>query len=131
VIVDRGLLDELVAVEETGWRALCAGRGDEFYGRLMTDDGLMVLAGGQIMSRDEVVSSLRNAPPWSSYTLTNARILPCGDDAVGLVYVAHAFRDATDPPFVSAMASIYTQMDGEWRLALYQQTPVAPDRSPT
>jgi hypothetical protein len=47
-----------------------------------------------------------------------------GDDAAALVYVGTARREDGDP-FVGAMTSVYQRVGGEWRLALYQQTPVA------
>ena len=50
-------LDGLLALEHDGWAALCAGRGAAFYGDVMTADGLMVLANGLVLDRDQVVAS--------------------------------------------------------------------------
>jgi uncharacterized protein (TIGR02246 family) len=118
-----GTLDDLLDLERRGWQSLTDGTGAEFYGALMTADGVMVLAGGMVMDRDAVSTSLADAPPWASFELTDQRLLSLGPDAATLVYVGTAHRDGEDP-FRAAMASTYVHGEGEWRLALYQQTPL-------
>ena len=117
-------MDELIELERAGWESLCDGTGDDFYGRTMTDDGLMVLANGAVMTRDQVVAALGQSPPWASYEMADVRVVPLGEDVAALVYVGTGHRDADDPPFVGAMSSVYVRRDGTWRLALYQQTPM-------
>ena len=56
-------LQELLALERSGWQSLCDGTGSAFYENLMTDDALMLLADGMTMTRDEVADALRYAPP--------------------------------------------------------------------
>lgn len=114
-------------LERAGWDALCNGTAADFYARTMTPGGLMVLANGEVMTRDEVVAALADAPPWCRYEIGEPRLVPLGADAVALVYLGTAHRDPDDPPFVGAMTSVYVASpgDGEWRLALYQQTAVA------
>lgn len=118
-------MDELIDLERAGWASLCDGRADEFYGRTMSDDGVMVLANGTVMTRDDVVGALRQAPPWASYEMDDVRVVPLGDDAAALVYVGTGHRDGDDPPFIGVMSSVYVKRDGGWKLALYQQTPLA------
>jgi hypothetical protein len=125
LVDDRALLDTLTGLERQGWQALCDQTGAEFYGGLMTDDGLMVLANGQVMTRDDVVAALGDAPPWSSFDLSDVRLVGMGDGAAAIVYIGSATRDGADEPFVAAMTSVYTRVDRDWKLALYQQTPVA------
>jgi hypothetical protein len=115
--------DELEHLEHEGWHSLCTGTGSEFYGRVMTTDGVMVLANGQVMTREEVVAALRDAPPWASYEISDLRRVAVGPDATALVYVGTAHRDE-GPSIVAAMTSSYVRVDGQWRLALYTQTPV-------
>jgi len=115
--------DELEHLEHEGWHALCTGTGSEFYGRVMTPDGLMVLANGQVMTRDEVVAALHDAPPWASYEISDLRRVGTGPDAAALVYVGTAHRDE-GTSVVAAMTSTYVRVDGQWRLAVYTQTPV-------
>lgn len=114
---------DLLDIEREGWDSLCAGSGAEFYGRAMTDDGLMVLANGMVMDRNQVVEALGQSPPWMSYELDDVRVVEMGADAAALVYMGTARRDGGEP-FVGAMSSVYQRVGGDWRLALYQQTPV-------
>jgi hypothetical protein len=44
-------------------------------------------------------------------------------DTAALVYVGRGWREAGAAPFVAAMTSVYVRIGGEWKLALYQQTP--------
>ncbi len=117
------LRDTLEGLERAGWDALCAGAGAHFYGDLMTTDGAMVLANGALMNRDEVVTSLRDAPAWDGYELRDVRLVTTGQDGAALVYRATA-RRAGSPDFVAAMSSVYVRINGRWRLALYTQTPL-------
>jgi len=114
-------LDRLLSLEHEGWTSLCEGRGGTFYGDLMTPDALMLLVDGSVLDRGAVAASLDGAPPWDTYDLHDARRVGLGDDAAVLVYRARAARGA-DEPFVALMASTYRVVDGEPRLALYQQT---------
>lgn len=118
------LLTELTTLERRGWDALCDGTGDEFYGELMTEDGLMVLANGQVMTRPQVAAALEDAPAWDGYEMESPRLVTTGQDSAALVYRARALRDG-QPPFEGLMTSVYVQVMGRWRLGLYTQTPVA------
>ncbi|MCB0907777.1 MAG: nuclear transport factor 2 family protein [Nocardioidaceae bacterium] len=117
-------MDGLLALEHDGWAALCSGRGAGFYGDLMTADGLMVLANGLVLDRDQVVTSLADAPPWDSYRISDPRLVDLGERAAALSYAAAAVRDGQQP-FVGVMTSIYRLLEEGPRLALYQQTVAA------
>jgi hypothetical protein len=115
-------MNDLEALERAGWDALCAGTGGQFYGSLMTPDAVMVLAHGAVLDRDQVVASLDEAPPWTAYRLSDARAVTLGPDAAALVYRGEASRPGQD--FAALMTSCYVRRDGDWRLAVYQQTPI-------
>lgn len=115
--------DDLLALERRGWDSLCDGTGAAFYGDLLTDDGVMLLAGGMVLDRDAVVASLADAPPWSDYRIDDVRLVDLGPEAAALVYRGTAHR-GDEAPFVAAMTSVYRRISGEWRLAVYQQTVV-------
>ncbi|MCI4676930.1 nuclear transport factor 2 family protein [Candidatus Mycolicibacterium alkanivorans] len=123
-MTDQQLLVELLAIERAGWWALCESTGDRFYGELMTDDAVMVLANGTVMDRAAVTAALGQAPPWQRFGLSDPRVIPAGPDTAALVYVGTAERDGAEEPFVGAMSSVYQRVDGTWRLVLYQQTAV-------
>ncbi|MDQ0643870.1 nuclear transport factor 2 family protein [Microbacterium murale] len=116
-------IEELLELENHGWRSLCDGTGSDFYGALMTEDGAMLLASGLSMDRSEVIASLAGAPPWERYEVDEPRLLALADGASTLLYTGRAFRAGAEP-FVALMASTYVRRAGAWRLALYQQTPV-------
>lgn len=125
-MTDSQLLDELLQIERAGWQSLCESTGDRFYGDLMTEDAVMVLANGAVMDRAAVTAALGQAPPWRSFDLADPRAIVAGPDTAALVYIGTAERDGADEPFVGAMSSVYQRIDGTWRLALYQQTPIRP-----
>ena len=118
------MLDELLDLEHQGWKSLCNSTGADFYGQIMTEDGVMVLAHGQIFDRQAVIDSLNEAPPWRTYDIDDARLIALTDDHAILVYTGRGYRAEGEPPFDALMSSVYTRHNGTWRLALYQQTPV-------
>lgn len=118
------MLDELLDLEHQGWKSLCNSTGADFYGRIMTSDGVMVLAHGQVFDRQAVINSLNEAPPWRAYDITDERLISLDEHRAILVYTGRAYRDENQPAFNALMSSVYTRHDGNWRLALYQQTPV-------
>ncbi|QBI52242.1 nuclear transport factor 2 family protein [Streptomonospora litoralis] len=117
-------LDELLELEHQGWRSLCDGTGSDFYGSIMTEDGVMVLAHGQVFDRPTVIASLQDAPPWSGYEISGERVVGLGEDSAALVYRARADRGGPGTEFTALMSSAYVRRGGAWRLAVYQQTPV-------
>ncbi|MEZ0340087.1 nuclear transport factor 2 family protein [Mycobacterium sp. pV006] len=117
------LADELLALEHAGWKSLCDGTGDTFYGELMTDDAVMVLANGMVMDRATVAASLGQSPPWQRYEIGDVRVIPIADDAAALVYTGTAWRNGQADPFVAAMSSVYRRAGDSWKLVLYQQSP--------
>lgn len=116
-------LDELLQLERRGWDSLCRSEGGAFYGELMTPEAVMVLVNGMVLDRDTVAASLDGAPPWADYRLDDARVIPVGADSAALVYRATATRNG-EAPFTALMTSVYRRVDGEPRLALYQQTTI-------
>lgn len=122
--MDALKLESLLDMERRGWDSLTDRRGGDFYGRLMTPDAVMVLVNGMVLDRDGVVQSLNDSPPWSSYELSDERVVGVGAEAAALVYTASARRDDEPEAFVALMSSVYRVVDGELRLALYQQTTI-------
>lgn len=119
------LITELLKIERAGWDSPCNGTGGEFYGTLMTEGAVMILANGVALDRDAVVSSLRDAPPWQRYEISSEKLIGGSADFAILVYRGHAYGEGMDSPFVAWMSSAYVRSDGAWRLAAYQQTPLA------
>jgi len=121
------LRETLLRLENDGWQALCEGAGADFYGRLMREDGVMVLANGVVLDRASVTASLHEAPSWDGYEISDVQLVPIGNEAAALLYRASAWR-RDDEPFRAVMCSVYADVGGRPRLALYQQTVMAGDR---
>lgn len=117
-------LDELLELENAGWQALCDSTGGTFYGDLMTEDALFILVNGAAMTREQIASSLNEAPGWDSYEITDARMMEVSEDVAALVYRATATRADLPEPFTAVMTSLYRRIEGRLRLALYQQTTI-------
>ena len=116
------MTEELLELEHAGWKSLCDGTGDTFYGGLMPDDALMVLANGMVMDRETVTSALGQSPPWARYEIEDVLLISISPDVAALVYTGRGWRDGEDEPFVGAMSSVYRRADEGWKLALYQQS---------
>lgn len=125
----NALFDDLIEIEHEGWRSLCEGGGSDFYGEIMTAEGVMILAHGFALTRSEVIASLADAPPWERYEIEGARVIPLSDGVASVVYTGRGFRPE-EPPFAALMSSTYVRREGRWRLAIYQQTPVPETASP-
>ncbi len=117
-------LAQLMDLERRGWDALSRSEGGDFYRELMTPDAIMILVNGAILNRSMIASSLNDSPPWASYELADERLVAVGGDAAALVYRARASRKGLADDFAALMCSVYRMIDGEPRLALYQQTKI-------
>ena len=119
---DPRVTQELLELEHAGWAALCDGTGDTFYGAVMTDDAVMVLANGMVMDLATVTSALGESPPWQRYEIDDVRLVEVCPDVAALVYTGRGWREGSDEPFVGAMSSVYHRTGEGWKLALYQQS---------
>ncbi|MGR7024483.1 nuclear transport factor 2 family protein [Geodermatophilus sp. URMC 62] len=122
--MDDQVTTELLALERRGWDALCDATAAGFYGEVMADDGVMVLADGSVMDRAAVVAALAASPPWHRYAMDDVRLVRAGAGAAAVVYTGTAWRSEQEPPFTAVMSSLWSHDGGRWRLALYTQTPV-------
>jgi hypothetical protein len=122
--MDDQVTTELLALERRGWDALCDATAAGFYGEVMADDGVMVLADGSVMDRAAVVAALAASPPWHRYAMDDVRLVRAGADAAAVVYTGTAWRSEQEPPFTAVMTSLWSHDEGRWRLALYTQTPL-------
>lgn len=104
-------------MEHRGWRSLLDGSGAHSYGQLMTDDGVMVLAHGQVFDRQDVIDSLNEALSWRTNEIDHEPLVSLGDDEAALVYRSQADREGAEPAFAALMTSVVA-----WALASYQQT---------
>lgn len=116
---------KLIELERQGWEALASGRGAEFYGRVMTEDAIVVVP-GMVLDRAQTLASWEGVAPWSQYRFSNERVLPLGTGAFLVTYEINASRPGDEPPYHAQLTSVYVVVaasDAEdWRLAFHQQT---------
>ncbi len=117
-------LDTLLELEKQGWESLTKSKGADFYGELMTREAVMILVNGMILDYDTITASLNDSEPWDTYEINQPRLLPLSADTATLIYSATASRENDMEAFQAIMASTYTLVEGEIKLALYQQTSV-------
>lgn len=114
----------LLDIERAAWAALATSgeAAAAFYERSLADDVLMLLPGGTVIDdRSTVVDSMRGEP-WTSYDLSDMRVHTLTAASAVVAYRATATRG--DFEYSALFNSTYVEVDGEWRLALHQQTPV-------
>ena len=112
------LLQELLEIERT----LGGGSGDD-YRRHLTDDALVVVPGAAI-SRAQAAYAIDETPGWDEFEIADERIVELTPDSVAVSYRWSSRR--ADEEYSALMSSVYVRRDGEWKLALHQQTPLSP-----
>jgi hypothetical protein len=115
--------DDLVALEREAWAALSTdGAAAPFYDDVLAEHVLMLLPGGMVIDdRTQVVESMSGAP-WSSYELSDERVIDLTEESAVVAYRATAVRDGQQ--YTALFNSTYVLEDGDWHLAVHQQTPV-------
>lgn len=115
--------DDLVELEREAWAALITeGAAAPFYDDLLAEHVLMLLPGGMVIDdRAQVIDSM-SGTPWSSFELADERVIDLTEDSAVLAYRATAVRD--DHEYSALFNSTYVREDGEWHLAVHQQTPI-------
>jgi hypothetical protein len=112
------LIDTLLAIE----RALGGGTGDT-YREHLTDDAVVVVPGAAI-TREQTAFAIDATPGWDDFEITDERVVELNEGSAVLTYRWSSRRG--DETYEALMSSVYVNRDGEWKLALHQQTPVTP-----
>ncbi len=116
------LLRLLLDMEERGWRALSDGTGADFYERCLTDDAIMVFSFG-VLDRGGSIEAMRQAPRWSTFEIQHPNLVYLTDESSALVYQVTAKRSG-QAAYRAWMTTVYVRQDGDWKVALHQQTPL-------
>ena len=113
--------DALWELERQFW--LRAGDVD-FYGRSLTDDAVMVFpAPFGVIDRTAILDAIASSTGWASVSIDERRLVTLNESSVALAYRATGVR-AGQPDYATYAASVYVRRDGDWKLALHQQTPI-------
>lgn len=120
-VITDDLPARLLHEEHEGWRAICEGRGGDYYAREMTNDAVMIVPGA-VLDRSAIRASFEGSTPWESYEIHEPRVIRLGKDAAMLVYRAVAQSEGERIELV--MSTTYLWQDGGWRVAAHQQTQV-------
>ena len=74
-------------LERAAWQALATeGAAAGFFAEVLADDVLILMPGGMVIDdRDAVVASM-GGPPWSSFELSDERIVSPTDDCTVVAY---------------------------------------------
>lgn len=75
----------------------------------------------QLILPAQVIDSMRRAP-WTSFGLTDERVVELTEDCAVVAYRATARHDEGD--YTALFNSTYVREGGSWKLAVHQQTPV-------
>ena len=113
------LHDQLLQIERT----LGGGRGEDYRAHL-TDDAVVVVPGAAI-TREQAAQAIDATPGWDEFEITDDRLVELTPGSALITYRWSSSRG--DETYEALMSSVYVkQPDGEWKLALHQQTPVNP-----
>lgn len=118
-------MEYLIELEHQSWQALSSTNEDAvaFYRDLLTDNAVMLFPGGLRLEGKEVILKSIGAQPWVSVQLEEPRVLSLSQDSGIVAYKVSAQREGSDP-YVALISSAYISLEGEWKLAFHQQTPV-------
>jgi hypothetical protein len=116
--------DELISVEEDGWRALSssAKAAVEFYGRVLDENAVMLFPGGLVLEDRHAILESMSGQPWASYQLADMRATRPTPETGLVLYGVVAERDGA-PAYSALVSSLYVRRDDGWKLTFHQQTP--------
>ncbi len=118
-----GLVDELLAVERQLWK-----NDAELYGHHLIDEALLVFPETGVIGRQVALDAIRqeNAEGrrWAEVDIGDVHALELGRDAAVLTYRVAARWEHEAARYMGLASSVYVQRNGEWKLALHQQTPL-------
>jgi ketosteroid isomerase-like protein len=104
-------------------RALGGGDGDAYRAHL-TDDAVVVVPGAAI-TREQTAHAIDATPGWDEFEISDERLVELTPESALITYRWASKRG--DETYEALMSSVYVkQAEGDWKLALHQQTPVTP-----
>jgi Domain of unknown function (DUF4440) len=118
------MTDDLLDLEELGWRALSSPDPVTFCEGWLAEDALVIIP-GMVIDRATFLQALAHEQPCASHRIEQPRTVQLADDSSVLVYRVTARREG-QPEFNGILTSAYAKRAGRWQLLLHQQTPPPP-----
>ncbi len=114
----------MIELEKQGWEALSKGRdvARGFYESLFLNETVMAFPGGMMVGGKEKILSSIDSQPWKFFQIEDSQVISLSENASAIVYKVTAKREGSDP-YIALISSMYTCRNGQWKLALHQQTP--------
>lgn len=118
-------MQNLSELETQGWEALSTGKetAQEFYRSLLTDDAVMVFPGGILLRGNDAILESIGSQLWKSFHFEETQTVALAENAGAITYKVTARREGS-ATYIALISSLYVQRDGQWKLALHQQTPI-------
>lgn len=113
------LLSQLLQLERGFWT-----EGPEYYRDHLAPDCLMALPGVGFMTREAAIRGIEGGQRWERLEVAEPQLVRLGEDAALLAYSAEAQRSGREQPYRSMVSSVYVKLEGSWRLAFHQQSPL-------
>jgi hypothetical protein len=96
--------------------------GADVFQQQLADNSVMVFP-GIVFTKPQTVESLASGSRWTSVSFTDQRLVQLTPDAIALIYRASGSRERQEAAYSALVSSVYVRQDGDWRLALHQQSP--------
>ena len=112
--------EDLQALERAFWFGHAAHYRDS-----LTPGCIMVFPGMGVTDRETLIAGIETGPRWSTVAFEDWRRDDPAPGVAVAAYRATAMRPGMAAPYRADCGSLYVEIEGEWRLAFHQQTPVS------
>lgn len=110
--------DDIWTLEKRFWLD-----GEPAYREHMAESAVMLFPEPVgVLVGEAILSSLADAPRWSSIDLHERELIRVGDAMLVVAYRAEAKRNAQN--YRAICSSSYAVIDGDWKIVHHQQTPI-------
>jgi hypothetical protein len=107
-------MDDLLAIEHQ-----LANDGGDAYRRHLLDDAVVIVP-GMVLDKEETAEAIDQSPGWDEWSIEEPRVVELTPDSRILTYLWRSRQG--DERYTAFMSSTYVRRDGEWKLAMHQQT---------
>lgn len=121
--------EELLALEQEGWRAVTTGEAARYAERMLAEEMMLVLP-GMVLDRPGVVELWLNVVPWELFDIEfdfeGASVIPLTPGGAVLTYRVALSRRRDGTTYRAQCTTVYRRMSRRWRVVFQQLTPLSP-----